>query len=183
MVKVREAYTKSRPSVDFRWAVGTIVDALQPKYLIGLEEIVLRDASGFTRQEMKQTTRSRGRKVLINECRGLYYARTPRQGAMIVLFIDNIIGKLPLWVFRVPLFRDILLARTLFHEIGHHIHSHMHPEYKDSEAVANHWRQTIRREYFRKRYWYLAPLVLPIRLAVITFRFISNLIDFRRRKS
>jgi hypothetical protein len=56
---------------------------------------------------------------------------------------------------RRSIVQDLLIGRTLYHEVGHHIHRTRHPEYKDREAVANEWRDRLMGCHMRRRYWYL----------------------------
>jgi len=50
-------------------------------------------------------------------------------------------------------------GEVLFHEIGHHMHRTRAPEFKEREDVADSWEKRLSRVFFRKRYWYLMPVV------------------------
>src|SRR5262249_23134580 len=58
--------------------------------------------------------------------------------------------------------QDFAFGSPLFHEIGHHVHRTQAPEFRDREDVADRWRDRLLIPYFRRRYWYLVPLVRPI---------------------
>jgi hypothetical protein len=40
---------------------------------------------------------------------------------------------------------------VLFHEIGHHIHFTVRPEYREREDVADVWKVRLERNYWRQR--------------------------------
>jgi hypothetical protein len=48
---------------------------------------------------------------------------------------------------------------VLYHEIGHHIHAVHEPTYQQREDIANCWRRELWRQFLRKRYWYLFPVL------------------------
>lgn len=65
---------------------------------------------------------------------------------------------MPLWL---PLLRNIGFGLVLFHELGHHIHHTIRPEYTEKEDVAENWAAKLTVNLIRKRYWYLVPLLVP----------------------
>jgi hypothetical protein len=179
MVEVRESYANYSPPADFRLATELLLHSVPPQFLAGLRCVVLRNAGGFGRREKKKKTRSRGRVVPLSRCRGLYYAQTPRRPATIVLFVDNIVLPWPQWMLRIRFFREVSLAQTLFHEIGHHIHHRISPEYREKEDVANRWKRELGRAYFRRRYWYIIPLMPPARFCL---RWIQKIVKYLKRR-
>lgn len=58
--------------------------------------------------------------------------------------------------------RDVCFGRVLFHEIGHHIHATMRPEYGDEEDVADIWVKKLAITFMRKKYWFLMPVARPL---------------------
>ncbi len=60
----------------------------------------------------------------------------------------------------VPFVRDILLARVLFHELGHHIHRTLRRQAGEAEDVAEEWARKLMVIYVRRKYWYAIPLIL-----------------------
>jgi hypothetical protein len=66
---------------------------------------------------------------------------------------------MPRALMRVPLLRNIALADTLFHEIGHHLDNTIGAPARRGEAAAEAWQVRLLKFYFRKQYWYLLPFV------------------------
>ncbi|MGA2003802.1 MAG: hypothetical protein ABSG70_10495 [Terriglobales bacterium] len=49
----------------------------------------------------------------------------------------------------------------MYHEIGHHIHDFIRPEYSEKEGMADRWSTTLMGSFLRKQYWYaMWPLIL-----------------------
>ena len=88
-----------------------------------------------------------------NRRRGLYHAQWKGTPAWIEMFVNNIVEAFPPMLFRVPLFRDMVFAEVLYHEVGHHIHRTVRPEYQEREDVADKWRGVLWWSFFRRRYW------------------------------
>jgi hypothetical protein len=55
----------------------------------------------------------------------------------------------------VPFGRTACFANVLFHEIGHHVHATVRPEFREKEDVADDWGKKFMANYFRKHYWYI----------------------------
>jgi hypothetical protein len=64
----------------------------------------------------------------------------------------------------VPVLKDVAFARVLYHELGHHIHTTLQPEHGEREDVAEEWGRKLTRSFVRRKYWYLLPLVVPLRV-------------------
>jgi hypothetical protein len=77
--------------------------------------------------------------------------------------VDNILRAAPRWSLAIPVLRDTAVGETLYHEIGHHIHSSFAPEYRDRERVAERWERRLSRRYLRANYGYLVPLAYALR--------------------
>jgi hypothetical protein len=150
--------TGDRPKVDLVAAVERMLSHLPPGYFARLGHVALRDTGGLTRRERLRRKKADPGMVLA----GTYTRPTSRDPAHIDLFVDSIVGNLsPRWL-RVPPVRDLLLGRVLYHELGHHLHRVIRPEHRDLEMVADEWQKRLLREYFRRRYWYLTPIVRPL---------------------
>jgi hypothetical protein len=54
------------------------------------------------------------------------------------------------------------VAQTLYHEIGHHIHYTIRPEYKEKEDVADRWSKKLTAKFLRRKYWYIIPIAKTI---------------------
>jgi len=90
--------------------------------------------------------------------RGLYHHRTFASPAWIEIFVDQIRDYEFGFFRRMPFFRDMLFCEILYHEIGHHIHTVIHPEHsRDHEDIADEWQKRLWRHYARRKYWYLLP--------------------------
>ena len=97
---------------------------------------------------------SEKRRVRAADCRGLYGSGN------IVLVVDQMFADCPELFFSLPPVKTYLIARTLSHEIGHHIHRLKQPGYRaDKETVADEWRDKLLRDFARRRYWYFGLLV------------------------
>jgi hypothetical protein len=88
--------------------------------------------------------------------RGLYHYAQKGKTAWIEIFVDRIFDgwEVGFWL-KLPLVRDFLLAPVLFHEIGHHIHATVRPEFQEREDVADRWQVKLETIYYRKERPYL----------------------------
>ena len=150
--KVIEAYSDYVPPFDVKQAVERMVASVPPTYLIGLDSILLTNTAGLPRKIRKGVTKSRKKKFRMIQARGLYHPAWKNRRAWIEIFVDNALigwrkGSL-WWVFP----RDLDLQDVLFHEIGHHIHFAVRPEYREREDVADVWKVRLSRNYLRKRH-------------------------------
>lgn len=44
---------------------------------------------------------------------------------------------------------------VLFHEIGHHVHTTIRPEFSEKEDVADDWGKKLMKNYMLKHCWYI----------------------------
>jgi hypothetical protein len=154
--------------------VDRLVAGIPSEYTSGLDRIVLREAKELTgRERRRKVGAGRRRKLYLRDCLGSYHRARGSQRPWIELFVDNIEREYPSCFLRVPILADCILSRTLFHELGHHMHRTAHPEHRDSEVVAEEWVKVLGRRYFRRRYWYVVPL-RPV------LRAFAGLLRFRR---
>jgi hypothetical protein len=94
------------------------------------------------------------------------WRRFPRHGgtpASIEIVVDNAVAGWPAFVFALNLFRDMVLARVLFHELGHHLDATIGAAAPTGEAAAEDWNRRLGRLYFRRRYWWLRPFTVVVR--------------------
>jgi len=151
-VGVHEAYRDWVPPV---WVLPTlhhVLECVDRSYLAGLDTVVLTNTGALNSQRKRGKTWSRRHKVYFVDCRGLYHARHQGQGAWIEIFVDKVIEGAQAWVFGIPPIRDLYIGDTLFHELGHHIHSTQAPEFRNREDVADTWRRRLIQEMFRTRH-------------------------------
>ena len=167
---IQENFKNYIPPKHTRSVVESLLLEVPAKYLTGLGIVVLTNSDNGNRKKRRQKTLSRGRKVAVKDCRGLYLQQWQGRDARIELFIDNIVGYLPHWLLTVPFLRNLIFGQVLFHEIGHHIHYTCAPEYREREDVANSWGKKLGRSYIRRKYWYLIPLLFLISFATKPLR-------------
>jgi hypothetical protein len=154
--EVTDALTDTSKS--YRHTVLRLLRSVPARHLRGLRRVVLRDSRSLTPAEI-QKRRRRERPLL-----GTYYPRSRSSSASIDLFMDAVLGGWPRWLLRLPCVRDTLIARVLFHEIAHHVLHSTAPQLKGAEASADAWAREMSRTFFRRRYWYLVPVLAPSRL-------------------
>ena len=137
---VSTSFSDYEPRFDPVPIVRRMLDSV-PEDPIGLDEVVLTNASGLARKRRRSATTSRGRKVKVIDAGGLYHPAFNGRHAWIEIFVDNAVrGFERGWWLRIPLVREGRLGDVLFHEIGHHIHFTCRPEYRETEDVADAWK-------------------------------------------
>jgi hypothetical protein len=160
-IKIMEPYRDYTPPVDVARIVRQLLDTVPEKYLGGLDSVVLTNEASLSRRDRVGRVWSRKRKFDKSRVLGRYHGRTRNGSAYIELRVDRIFR----WIEGVPvafLFRNILVGHVLFHELGHHIHRTIRPEYKEKEGVADNWAGRLNVNFVRKKYWYALPLITPV---------------------
>jgi hypothetical protein len=154
-----ESYRDFEPPRGFKKKVEILLQYVPPKFLAGLEAIILTNGAALNRNGRRQKTWSRNHKVQISKCLGLYRGKTRSTSAAVWLYVDNIkkAGMGPL--DSVPVFRYFAVGNVLYHEIGHHIHTVHRPKNKEKEDVADDWGRGLFKNFLRKRFWYVFPLL------------------------
>lgn len=142
-VKIIENYRGWQPPFDAAAVTRRLLDRLPRRHLIGLDAVVLTCAARMSRRRRRRKTRSRGRKVPIVRCLGLYHQKWRGDPAWIELFVDNIVARLNRVALAPRTTRELLIGRVLFHELGHHLHATQRPEYREQEAVAERWEARL----------------------------------------
>ena len=160
--KIVEAYCNYSPPVHVYGSVQLLLRFIPPEHHVGVHQIVLSN-SEEVRTQIKGKIPLGKIRVRPAECRGLYAE------GKIVLLMDRIFGSYPEIFFLIPQFKTYVIGRTLYHEIGHHIHRLEQPGYRnDEEAVADRWREKLLRQFLVQRYWYLAKPLRVISAAINT---------------
>jgi hypothetical protein len=150
---VQTFFSDYEPPFDAAPIVQRMLDSVPKKYLIGLQEVVLTNASGLPKKLGVTVLKSRRRKVRLDKTAGLYHAAFSGKPAWIEIFVDNTLrGWESSWWLRIPLLREGKIADVLFHEIGHHIHFTCRPEYREKEDVADVWKVRLQDNYNRQRF-------------------------------
>jgi hypothetical protein len=154
------AFSGYEPSFNVVVMLQRIVDSVPEKYLQGLIEIVLTNTGALSRDRRRSVTKARGRKVRIKEARGLYHPASQQRGAWIEIFVDRTLdGWGDRWLGRTRWVREAEFSDVLFHEIGHHIHFTVRPEYREKEDVADVWKVRLQRNYIQRRYRLIRSLI------------------------
>lgn len=162
-VQISESYRDYRPPRWVRPTVERLLAGVPARYLTGLGTVVLTDAASIARGK---TGRKAGRKSNRNICLGSYYRRHRGSPAYIEIVVDNTVTQFPSSVYVLNLFRDMALARVLYHELGHHLDARVGTAAPTREAAAEHWRHRLARLYFRRRYRWLRPFIPMLKRVV-----------------
>jgi hypothetical protein len=160
MLPIREDYKHYVPPAWVAATVRRLLDSLPEGYAAGLSAVVLTEAAKIGKGK---TGRVAGRKYQRRECRGFYQHGHRTEQPAIFIIVDNVLRNERVQWLRFA--RDAILGEVLFHEIGHHLHYKVGPAGAGSETSADGWERRLWRIHFRKKYWYLRPLVKPIRAA------------------
>ncbi|MGB6728791.1 MAG: hypothetical protein WBE74_23060 [Terracidiphilus sp.] len=150
--RVVEQYSGYTQPFDVKSAVERMVASVPPKFLVGLSEVVLTNTAGLPRRRRRSVTKSRGKKLKIIQAAGLYHASINNRPAWIDIFVDRTLVGWRKGGFWWLLPRELELQEIVFHEIGHHIHEAIRPEFRECEDVADVWKLHLSRSYFRKQH-------------------------------
>ena len=159
---ILEAYRDYIPPQCVRKMVDDLLKAAPPRYLVGLQTIILTNQAAQPRKKKQQKTWSRNRKIKLVEALGYYSGASRSSRASITLHIDNIFKGATPRKLRDPFARYYLLASVLYHEIGHHIHAEHNPVYEGKENVAEDWGDKLVKRFYRTHYWYLMSMFEPL---------------------
>jgi hypothetical protein len=159
---VMEAYRDYVPPQGVLKMVDELLGAVPPRYLVGLQTIILTNQAAQPRNRKQQKLWSRNRKIKLVEALGYYSGASRSSRASITLHIDNIFKRASPRSLRIPFVRYFPLASMLYHEIGHHIHAEHNPVYEGKENVAEDWSDKLLKRFYRTHYWYLMPLLKPL---------------------
>ncbi len=163
----RRAESKMLPDIidDYRdytppsWVRETVIrllENLDPGHVGGLQSIVLTNSA---RLGKGKTNRVRGRKYRERDCRGFYHHAGRSGGAWIQLVVDNIVRhRRP----RLKFMQDVIVGRTLFHEIGHHLHETIGSAKRGGEESADDWSHRLMDVFIRRRHRWLTVLARVI---------------------
>lgn len=157
MATVHESYRAYQAPRWVRPTVERLLASIPAGHLSGLGTVVLTDAAAIG---AGKTRRVEGRKYSRNACLGFYRRKQGGTPASIEIVVDNALDGWPAFVFALNLSRDLVLARVLFHELGHHLDAAIGAAAPSGEAAAEDWNRRLGRLYFRRRYWWLRPIAV-----------------------
>jgi hypothetical protein len=168
--RVIVSFHDCEPPFDVASAVQRLLDSVPKKYLIGLSAVVLTNSRALSRKRRNITLKSRRRRTRLGAAAGLYHAAARSNPAWIEIFADNVLHgwEKTFWA-RIRLFRESRLADVLFHEIGHHIHRTIRPEYREKEDVADVWKVRLQRNYHKQRFGWIGIVARFIKPLIGSF--------------
>jgi hypothetical protein len=155
MIEIIENYGDWTPPSYVRGTVEALVKSVPEKHLVGLSSIILTTTTASNRSLRRRKMKHRGQTRHWVEANGSYQPAWPGHSPFIRLYVNNILAQYPPAASRASLISKLLLAGTLFHEIGHHIHLTKSPEFRHREDVADDWADRLTRQYFGRKYWFV----------------------------
>jgi hypothetical protein len=158
---IQELYTDYTPSVNVKRTIETLLFSVPSKTLAGLQEIILTNVSGLSR-EQRRIKGILGTRP--SQSKGRYHPEGKGRPAQIYLFVDNILEDRSGFYLKLPFSKNFLFAEVLFHEIGHHVQYWSKSKLTDKEGFANRQAAELSRKFFRQHYWYLLPFKVPIKV-------------------
>lgn len=154
-IEIREEYRDYSPPMDATAVIRELIDHIQGKYLTGLKYISLTNFLGQPQKRHREKVKSRKRKIKIANSYGMYHGNPKGQikKAWIEILVDNILNECPPELLKNPFFSDLVLGKTLYHEVGHHIHRTMRPwRRKEPEDIADEWRGKFTLSFIKEKY-------------------------------
>ncbi|HYW74777.1 MAG TPA: hypothetical protein VE961_27370 [Pyrinomonadaceae bacterium] len=152
-VRIREQYLDYKPPVIVYGSLELLLRHVPDEHLAELRSITLTNSAALLKSWPGKYPVEK-RRVRPADCRGLY------GNGKIVLVVDQMFSDCPEFLILFPPVKTYLVARTLYHEIGHHIHRLEQPGYRaDRETFADEWRDKLIGNFMRQRYWYFGLLV------------------------
>ena len=152
-VKIREQYLDYKPPVILYGSLQLLLRYAPHEHLADLRTITLTNSAALLKSWRGKLS-SEKRRVRPADCSGLYGRGN------IILVVDQMFSDCPELLLLFPPVKTYLIAGTLYHEIGHHIHKLEQPGYRaEREKFADEWRDKLLRDFMRRRYWYFGLLV------------------------
>jgi hypothetical protein len=153
MPEIRASFRHYVPSRGLSKSVEKLLSVIPAEQLGGLDAIVLTDADSIGKG---QTQRVRGRQHARRDCLGFYHPAGRRNAAWIEIVVDNVLHGVPRLALSLPLVRELLLGRTVYHEVGHHL-QHVYGA-RLGAATAEKWSRRLSQSFLRGHYaWLGAP--------------------------
>lgn len=156
---VQEIYKDYTPQVNVRKTIQILLEYVPPEDLAHLESIVLTNTAALSRRRKRQRSSSR---APLSRVLGRCYQKWKRQPAYIELYVDNILEDVSWFDLRIPMLRNWMFAKILYHEIGHHVQVISNSKLVKEEAFADEYALRLRRRYSHQRYGHLRPWFKPI---------------------
>ena len=170
---IREVYKDYTPPFNLSATIQDLLSCVPSNYISGLNEIVLTNAGALSRDRRRQRTQSGSRAT---EVRGLYHQVGNGQPAWIEIFVDTTLQDWPRPLLKMPFFRSFAISEVLYHEFGHHVQHVSNLKLDSKESSAEKLAGKLFRVFFRKRYWYLQPIIFPLRICFRIGRRVTRLL-------
>ncbi len=159
-IDIVEQYRGWTPPIKLTPIIEGLLYSIPQKYLAGLGTVVVSNASGLNRKRRREKTRRKGRKSKTSDALGLYHYAYEGEPPWIEIFVDNIFKPEPRIAWWIPFWRDWRISHTLYHELGHHIHTFQAPEFRDKEDVAEGWAEELANRQYNRLHPIASELVL-----------------------
>jgi hypothetical protein len=153
-ITIREFYNDFIPPGYVLRLVTRLISTVPAEHTVGFDCVILTNQSGAPRRDRLGKVTSRSRRLPQRGVLGRYHHTRSNRAAWIELYVDNIITGIAAHPW-VPVGRTACFASVLFHEIGHHVHATVRPEFRQKEDVADDWSGKLMANYFFTRYWYV----------------------------
>jgi hypothetical protein len=138
--------------------VKNLLKYVPKRWLEGIKNIYITDTKNFNRNDIRYYNK---KKYLNKVVLGTYENLKDNKG-IIIIYVDNILKTCSYNPLIAPLTKYFKISEILYHEIGHHIHNTIKPEFKEKENTANYYKEKLHRSLIRKRYWYLIIFLFPL---------------------
>jgi hypothetical protein len=160
VLEIIDDYRNFEPPKWFRPTVVRLLASLAPEHVGSLRAVVLTNATAIGKGK---TRRVGGRKYRRDACLGFYHGSHRGQQPWIQLVVDNITRSAPPSMLRLQVFRDLVVSKTLFHEIGHHLDRTVGSASRGGEFSADDWQKRLTKRHMRSKYWYLRLVLAALR--------------------
>ena len=131
---IQEIYKDYTPEVNVRKIIQILLEYVPPEDLGHLQSIVLTNTAVLSRRRKRQRSSSG---APISRVLGRCHQRWKGQPAYIEIFVDNILSEASWYDLRIPMLRNLMFAKVLYHEIGHHVQVISNSKLVKEEAFAD----------------------------------------------
>jgi hypothetical protein len=158
-IDIEERYNEYRAPFDVAKVVRGLIDSVPEKYTRGLKKVLLVNSGYLSRRDRVGKVWSRKRKRSKQDILGRYHYNNGT--AWIEIRVDKTIENwrripAPFWISP---FRYLCIGQVFYHELGHHVHRTIRPEFREKEDVADRWGLKLIVHFIRRRYWYFFPFL------------------------
>ena len=152
---VQEIYKDYTPQVNAKKTVQILLNYVPPEDLAHLQSIVLTNTLALSRKRKRQRSSSG---ASISDVLGRYHPGWKGQAAYIEIYVDNILSDASWYELRIPMLRNLMFSKVLYHEIGHHVQVISNSQLVKEEAFADKYAHRLDKRFVRQRYGHYRPL-------------------------